>query len=130
MDKNHTDEVGCRKYTNTPTHHNRVPTAQGKQWKLPKKNAIREKTGNLEILPKHEENTGNFVCSSCTFPDSKGKEYYDTCFDNFNVLLEAGYICQVSFVYAIVTNHVNWQGTVVVGQGKNMEKDREFENAI
>ena len=82
---------------------------------ITKKNAIREKTGNLEILPKHEENTGNFVCSSCTFPDSKGKEYY---------------ICQVSFVYAIVTNHVNWQGTVVVGQGKNMEKDREFENAI
>ena len=29
------------------------------------------------------------------FPDSKGKEYCDTWHDNFNVFLEAGYICQV-----------------------------------
>ena len=47
----------------------RVPTAQGK-W--PKKIPVRENTGNLEILPKHREDTGNLVCSSCILPDSKG----------------------------------------------------------
>ena len=38
----------------------RVPTAQGKQGKLPKKIPVRENTGNLEILPKHREKTGNW----------------------------------------------------------------------
>ena len=30
---------------------------------------VRENTGNLEILPKHRENIGNWVCLSCKFPD-------------------------------------------------------------
>ena len=38
----------------------RVPMVQGK-W--PKIFPVRENTGNLEILPKHRESTGNFVCS-------------------------------------------------------------------
>ena len=29
--------------------------------------------GIFLILPKRRENTGNLVCSSCKFPDSKGK---------------------------------------------------------
>ena len=33
----------------------RVPTAQGKQGKWPKKIPGRENTGNLEILSKHRE---------------------------------------------------------------------------
>ena len=37
----------------------RVPTAQGKQGKWPKQFPVRENTGNLEILPKHREKTGN-----------------------------------------------------------------------
>ena len=57
---------------NTHTY-NRVPTAQGKQGKWPNKFPVRENAGNLEILPKHRENTGNFVCSSSKLPDSKGK---------------------------------------------------------
>ena len=36
----------------------------------------------MEILPKHGKNTGNLVCSSCKFPDSKGKRYFDTCSEN------------------------------------------------
>ena len=39
----------------------RIPTAQGKQGKWPKKIPVRENTGNLEILSKHREyclNTG------------------------------------------------------------------------
>ena len=35
----------------------RVPTPQGKQGKWKKKIPVRENTGNLEILPKHRENT-------------------------------------------------------------------------
>ena len=46
-------------------------------------------------------NTGNLVCSSCKFPDSK-----------------AGQVCKVSFVYVIVTNHVRWHR-------ENMRSDRE-----
>ena len=38
----------------------RVPTAQGKQGKWPKKIPVRENTANLEILSKHRE-FGNFV---------------------------------------------------------------------
>ena len=66
------------------------------------------KTGNLEILPKHRENTGNFVCSSFKFPDAKGKGYCDVCRKKFHFFPEAGYVCQVSSVYVIVTNYGNW----------------------
>ena len=38
----------------------------------------------LEILPKHRGKSGNFVCSSCKFPDSKGKRYFDICRENFH----------------------------------------------
>ena len=55
---------------NFPRANSRVPTAQGKQGKWQKKIPVRENTGNLEILHKHRENTGNFVCSSRKFPDS------------------------------------------------------------
>ena len=37
----------------------RVPTAQGKQGKWQTKFPVRENAGNLEILPKHRENTVN-----------------------------------------------------------------------
>ena len=50
----------------------RVTTAQGKQGKhnvWPKRFPVRENTGNLEMLSKHRENTGNFVSSSCKLPD-------------------------------------------------------------
>ena len=51
------------------------------------------------ILPKHRENTGHFVCSSSKFPISKGKGYCDIFCKNFHsFLVEAGYVCQVSFV--------------------------------
>ena len=63
----------------------RVPTAQGKhgkQGKWPNKFTVRENTGNLEILPKPRENQWNLVCSSCKFPDSKGKRYFGICCKN------------------------------------------------
>ena len=62
----------------TQQAHAKVPTPQGKQGKQGKwqnKIPVRENTGNLEMLPKHTENTQNLVCSSCHFPDPKGKRY-------------------------------------------------------
>ena len=47
-----------------------------------KKIPVKENTGNLEILPKHRENTGNLVCSNYKSPDSKGKRYFDICHKN------------------------------------------------
>ena len=95
----------------------RVPTAQGKQGNREndKKKSVRENTGNLEILPKHRENTGNLVCSSCKFPDPKSKKYFGICHENFHFFGGSG---QVSFVYVIVMNHVNWHR-------ENVWSDRE-----
>ena len=51
----------------------------GKSGKMAKKNIpVKEKTGNQGIW-KSCQNTGNLVCSSCKFPDSKGKRYFDIC---------------------------------------------------
>ena len=65
----------------------RVPTAQRKQGKWHRKFPVRENIGNLEILSTHRENTGNLVCSSCKFPDSKGKRYLNICHENFQYFL-------------------------------------------
>ena len=61
-----------------------------KKVKWQKKIPVRENTGNLESLPKQRENRGNFVCSSCKFPDSKGKGYCDICRENCHFFPEAG----------------------------------------
>ena len=64
------------------------------------------------------QNTGNFVCSSCKFPYSKGSRYFNNCCENFHLFSEAGKDYKVSFVYVIVTNHVNWHR-------ENLCSDRE-----
>ena len=56
----------------------------------------------------------NLICSCCKFPESKGKRLFDVCRENFQTLDK----CQVSVVYVIVTNHVNWQR-------ENLLSDRE-----
>ena len=38
------------------------------------RNSLSGKTGILEICQKHRENTGNLVCTSCKFPDSKSRK--------------------------------------------------------
>ena len=83
-----------------------------------KKIPFRENTGNLEILPKHRENTGNYVFSSCKFPDPKGKGYCAIWRENFHFFPEAGKVGQVSFVYVIATNYVNCHR-------ENLQLDRE-----
>ena len=39
-------------------------------------------SGKTQGILKFCQNTGNFVYSSCKFPDSKGKRYYDNCCEN------------------------------------------------
>ena len=70
----------------TKCHINRVPTAQGKQGKWEKKSL----SGKTQGIWKFCQNTGNFVCSSCKFPDSKGIGYCDICRGNFHFFQEAG----------------------------------------
>ena len=46
----------------------------GKTGKMAKKKSL---SGKTQGIWKFCQNTGNFVCSSCKFPDSKGKGYCD-----------------------------------------------------
>ena len=65
-------------------------SAEGKQGKWAKKFPVRKNTVNLDILQKHRENTGNFVCSSCEFSDSTDTGYiviFATKFSNFSKLV-------------------------------------------
>ena len=75
-------------------------------------------SGKTQGIWKFCQNTGNFFCSSCKFPDTKGKRYFDICRENSQFFLEAGEVYQVSLVYVIVTNHVNWHR-------ENLQSDRE-----
>ena len=64
----------------------------------------RENGQNKSCQGKHRE-FGNFakthgkyrelVCSSCKFPDSKGKRYFDICRENFHflVVLDKSVLC-------------------------------------
>ena len=75
-------------------------------------------SGKTQGIRKFCQNTGNLVCSSCKFPDSKGKQYFDICRENCQIVFEAGYVYQGSLVYVIVTNHVNWHR-------ENLQSDSE-----
>ena len=102
----------------------RVPTAQGK-W--PKKIPVRENTGNLEILSKHRENTGNFVSSKCKCSDSKSKGYCNSC--SKKILFFSRSWIGLPSQFCVCNTHKLCelaQGKFVVRQGKHME----FENTI
>ena len=61
-------------------------------------------SGKTQGILKFCQNTGNLVCASCKFPDSKDKGYFDICRENVKFFLKAGKVCQVSFVCVIVIN--------------------------
>ena len=111
---------------------NRVPTAQGIQeiqGKWPKKIPVRENSGNLEILPKHRENTGNLVCSSCKFPDSKGKSYSKFAAEISNFCLS---LIRLPNQFCVCNSHKSRKLTrkICCLTGKIQGQHREFENAI
>ena len=98
--------------------------------KTVKKKSPRENTGILEILPKHRKDTGNLVCSSCKFPDSKGKRYFDICSENSQIAF-LSWICLPS-QFGVCNSHKSRklaQGKFAVRQRKNRE-NRKFENEI
>ena len=49
------DDLSIPLTTVCPSHYFRVPTAQGKQGKWPKRFPVRGKNGNLEVWRKHRE---------------------------------------------------------------------------
>ena len=103
---------------------NRVPTAQGKQGKWPKKASL---SGKTQGIWKFCQNTGNFVCSSCKFPDAKGKGYCNICREKFPFFSRSWIGLPSQF--CVCNSYKLWklaQGKIAVGQGKH----REFENTI
>ena len=82
------------------------------------KKSVRENTGNLEILP----NTGNLVCSSCKFPDSKGKRYFRIS----NLLLKVNK-CQVSQLCVRNSHKSRKLAQKICGQTEKMEFENEME---
>ena len=79
MVQQHTiSQVGHRiAHTGYPLH--------GENREMTKEIPFRENTGNLENLIKHRENTRSLFCSSCKFPDSKGKRYFDISRENYHL---------------------------------------------
>ena len=84
-------------------------------------------SGKTQGIWKFCQNSGNFVCSSCKLPDSKGKGYCDICLENFHFFPRSWIglpsqfrLCNSNKVCKLV------QGKIVIGQGKH----REFENTI
>ena len=73
------------------------------------------------MLPKHRENTGNFVCSSCRFPDPQGKGYCDICSENNHFFLKLDMSAKSVCVCLSQKPCKLAQGKFVVGQGKNRE---------
>ena len=49
-------------------------------------------SGKTQGIWKFCQNIEILVCSSCKFPDSKGKRYFDICRENSQFFLEAGYV--------------------------------------
>ena len=45
-------------------------------------------SGKTQGIWKLWENTGNLVCSSCKFPDSRGKRYFEICRENLQKILK------------------------------------------
>ena len=83
----------------------------------------RSTQGKHREFGKFCQNAGNLVCSSCKFPDSKGIRYLDICHENSQILFESGYVYQVSLVYVIVTNYVNWHRKNLQSDGKTQGKE-------
>ena len=83
--------------------------------------------------PRHRENTGktgNFVCSSCKFPDSKGKGYCDICHENFHFFSRSWIIPPSQFCECNSHKLRKLIRKICGGTGKKTGKHGEFENTI
>ena len=125
-------QMKCASSKSTPYTFFRVPTSQGKHGKRPEKFDVMKNTENiLEILPKHRGKSGNLVCSSCKFPDSKGKRYFDICREHFHFFPRSwiglpSQFCVCNSYKLCKLAH----GKYAVGQGINRENTGQLENTI
>ena len=92
----------------------RVPTAQEKQGKWPKRFPVRENTGSLEFLSKQ----GIWFAQVVNSLVLKVKDISIFAAKIPQILFLFGYVCQVSFAYVVVINHENWHR-------ENLRSDRE-----
>ena len=74
------------------------------------------------------QNTGNFVCSSTKFPDSKVQGYCDICRRIFQFVFK-NWMCLPSQFCNLESLKLA-QGKCPDGQGKKQGKHREFEYRI
>ena len=91
---------------------------------MKKKIPVRENTGNLEILSKHREfclNTGKtqgiLLAQVVNVLILKVKDIAIVPAKK-SIFFQTGKVCQVSSVYVILTNYVNWHR-------ENLRSDRE-----
>ena len=83
-------------------------------------------SGKTQEILKLCQNTGNLVCSSCKFPDSKGKRYFNIC---RKIPFFGGSWISLPSQFCVCNSHKSrklTQGKFSVGQGKL----RECENVI
>ena len=78
-------------------------------------------SGKTQGIWKFCQNTGKtqgvWFAQVVNFPILKVKRYFYIC-RRHSLFFKAGYVYQVSLVYVIVTNHVNWHR-------ENLQSDRE-----
>ena len=87
----------------------------GKTGKMVKRNSL---SGKTQGIWKFCQNTGYLFCSSCKFPDSKGKRYSDICSENFQILFLSWISLPSKF--CVCNSHksrILAQGKLAVGQG-------------
>ena len=86
------------------------------------KKSMSRKTQGIWKFCQNTENTGNLVCSSCKFPDSKGKGYCDICRENLHFFPRSWIGLPSQF--CVCNSHKLCKlahGKFWVGQGKNRE---------
>ena len=98
----------------------RVPTAQGKRGKWPQYSL----PGKTQGFWKFYQNTGNLVCSSCKFPDSKVTRYFNICHKKIPLFLKSWISLPSQFcVWKSHKSRKLAQGKCVVGHGKKTREN-------
>ena len=97
----------------------------GKTGKMAKTNSLSGKTQGILKFCQNTGKTGNLVCSSWKFPDSKGTRYFNTCCKNFHFSFKLDksaksnlctWVCNIHKSHKLLA-----QGKFVVRQGNHKE---------
>ena len=74
------------------------------------------------------QNIGNLGCSSCKFPESKGKTYFEICCENHQFFFFS--LIKLPSQFCVCNSHKSRELKICLRTGKKQGKHREFENAI